>query len=193
MAFTRNSLKILAKGAKIGLSPFLTIFRCRVKFRNCSSAPSLNLEKGGSDPLHFRSTSLLSIVFSIFERMILQRIVPLIDAVVRVSQAGFRKNRSCTEQVLALTSHIAALFQSKLKTGVVFIDLTAAYDTVWRDSLMLKFIRVVSYAKLSNLLNNMLLNRFFQVFLDDIEVYGVESIMDYLKVVFWRGCRSVCT
>jgi hypothetical protein len=193
MAFTRNSLKILAKGAKIGLSPFLTIFRCRVKFRNCSSAPSLNLEKGGSDPLHFRSTSLLSIVFSIFERMILQRIVPLIDAVFRVSQAGFRKNRSCTEQVLALTSHIAALFQSKLKTGVVFIDLTAAYDTVWRDSLMLKFIRVVSYAKLSNLLNNMLLNRFFQVFLDDIEVYGVESIMDYLKVVFWRGCRSVCT
>jgi hypothetical protein len=193
MAFTRNSFKILAKGAKIGLSPFLTIFRCRVKFRNCSSAPSLNLEKGGSDPLHFRSTSLLSIVFSIFERMILQRIVPLIDAVVRVSQAGFRKNRSCTEQVLALTSHIAALFQSKLKTGVVFIDLTAAYDTVWRDSLMLKFIRVVSYAKLSNLLNNMLLNRFFQVFLDDIEVYGVESIMDYLKVVFWRGCRSVCT
>jgi hypothetical protein len=193
MAFTRNSFKILAKGAKIGLSPFLTIFRCRVKFRNCSSAPSLNLEKGGSDPLHFRSTSLLSIVFSIFERMILQRIVPLIDAVFRVSQAGFRKNRSCTEQVLALTSHIAALFQSKLKTGVVFIDLTAAYDTVWRDSLMLKFIRVVSYAKLSNLLNNMLLNRFFQVFLDDIEVYGVESIMDYLKVVFWRGCRSVCT
>jgi hypothetical protein len=45
-------------------------------------------------------------------------------AVVPVLQAGFRKNHSCTEKVLALTS------QRKLKTGVVFINLTAAYDTV---------------------------------------------------------------
>jgi hypothetical protein len=77
-----------------------------------------------------------------------------------VSQAGFRKNRSCTEQVLALTSHM-------IKTGVVFIDLTAANDTVWRDGLILKFMRLVSCAKLSNLLNNMLSNRFFQVFFGD--------------------------
>jgi hypothetical protein len=63
--------------------------------------------------------------------MILQRIQPLIDAVVLVSQAGFRKNnRSCTEQVLALTSHKETGFQSKLKTSV------------WRYGLMLKFKRV---------------------------------------------------
>jgi hypothetical protein len=73
----------------------------------------------------------------------------------------------CTEQVLALTSHIEAGFQRKLKTGVVFIVLTAASDTVWRDGLMLKFMRVVPCAKLSNLLNNMLSNRFFQDFLGD--------------------------
>jgi hypothetical protein len=35
----------------------------------------------------------------------------LIDAAVPVSQAGFRKNRSCTEQVMALTSHIEAGFR----------------------------------------------------------------------------------
>jgi hypothetical protein len=102
-------------------------------------------------------------VFKIFERIILQRIQPLIDAVISVSPTGFRKNPSCTEQVLALTSHIEAGFQRKLKKAVVFIDLTAAYDTVWRDGLMLKFMRVFSCAKLSNLLNNMLSNRFFQV------------------------------
>jgi hypothetical protein len=65
--------------------------------------------------------------------MILQRIQRLINVVVPVLQAGFRENRSCTEQVIALTPHIEAGFQRKLKTGVVFIDLTAAYDTVWRD------------------------------------------------------------
>jgi hypothetical protein len=67
--------------------------------------------------------------------MILQRIQPLIDAVVPVSQAGFRKNRSCTEQVLTLTSHIEAGFQHKLKMGVLFVNLRAAYDTVWRNEI----------------------------------------------------------
>jgi hypothetical protein len=65
-----------------------------------------------------------------------------IDAVVHVSQAGFCKNRSYTEHVLGLKSHIEAGFLRKLKTGSVFINLTAAYDTVWRDGLMLKFMRV---------------------------------------------------
>jgi hypothetical protein len=90
------------------------------------------------------------------------RIQPLIDAAVPVSQAGFWKNRSCTQQVMALTSHIETGFERKLKTGTIFIDLTAAYDTVWRDGLMLNFMRVVSCSKISRLLNNMLSNRYFQ-------------------------------
>jgi hypothetical protein len=81
-----------------------------------------------------------------------------------MSQAGFR---SCTEQVLALISHIEAGLQRKLKTSVIFINLTAAYDTVCRDGLMLKFIQVVPFVNLSNLLNNMLSNHFFQVFVGD--------------------------
>jgi hypothetical protein len=112
--------------------------------------------KDGSDPSNFRPIALLSIVFKILERMILQQIQPLIDAVVPMY---------CTEQVLVLTSHIEACFQRKLKTGVVFIDLTAAYNTVWKDGVMLKFIRIVPCVLLSKLLNNMLSNRFFQVFL----------------------------
>jgi hypothetical protein len=55
---------------------------------------------------------------------------------------------------LELTSHIEAGFQ-------------VPTQTVWTDGLMLKFMRVVLCAKLSNLLNNMLSNRFFQVFLGD--------------------------
>jgi hypothetical protein len=38
--------------------------------------------KDGSDPSNFRPIALLSIVFKILERMILQQIQPLIDAVV---------------------------------------------------------------------------------------------------------------
>jgi hypothetical protein len=83
--------------------------------------------KDGTDASHYPPISLLSVVYKILERLILQRIKPLTDAAVPVSQAGFRKNRSCTELVMALTSHIEA--GRKLKTGTIFIDLTAAYDT----------------------------------------------------------------
>ena len=47
-----------------------------------------------------------------------------------VEQAGFRQGRSTCDQVLALTTFIENGFQRKQKTGVIFLDLTAAYDTV---------------------------------------------------------------
>jgi hypothetical protein len=122
--------------------------------------------KDGTDPAHYRPISLLSVVYKLLERLILQRIQPLIENVTH-NQAGFRQHRSCTEQVMALTTHVEAGFQHQLKTGAVFVDLTAAYDTVWREGLMIKILEAVPCLNLFNLLNNMLSNRYFQVFLGD--------------------------
>jgi hypothetical protein len=63
--------------------------------------------------------------------MILQRISPRMDAVVNVDQAGFWPECSTCDQVAALTAFIENGFQ---KTGTVFLDLTAAYDTVWHTA-----------------------------------------------------------
>jgi hypothetical protein len=123
--------------------------------------------KDGTDPAHYRPISLLSVVYQLLERLILQRIQPLIEDVPPINQAGFRQHCSCTEQVKALTTHIKAGFQHQLKTRAVFVDLTAEYDTVWREGLTIKFLEAVPCLKLFNLLNNMLSNRYFQVFLGD--------------------------
>jgi hypothetical protein len=53
-------------------------------------------------------------------------------------QAGFRRSRSTCDQVAALTTYIENGFQQQLKTGTVFLDLTAAYDTVWHTGLLAK-------------------------------------------------------
>jgi len=45
-------------------------------------------------------------------------------------QAGFRRSRCTCDQVAALTTHTENGFQQKLKTGTVFLDLTAAFDTI---------------------------------------------------------------
>jgi hypothetical protein len=165
--FIKNSGKKTKKWLVRLFNDILTTGKLPKLFKQAKIIAILKPEKDGTEASHYRPISLLSVVYKILEHLILQRIQPLIDAAVPVSQVGFWKNRSCTKQVMALTSHIEAGFERKLRTGTIFIDLTAAYDTVWRDGLMLKFMRVVSCSKISRPLNNILSNRYFQVFLGD--------------------------
>lgn len=46
---------------------------------------------------------------------------------------------------------IEAEFQRKQKTRVEFIDLFDAYDTIWRERIMQKFINVILCKKISKL------------------------------------------
>lgn len=81
-----------------------------------------------------------------------------------IEQVGFRNNKGCEKQVLALAILIEAGLQKKLKTSVAFIDLSATYDTVWRHGLLYKFSKDINYRKLVTLLE-VILNRRFQVYL----------------------------
>ena len=58
-----------------------------------------------------------------------------------MEQAGFRTGRSTCDQVL--TTFIENGFQKQLKTGAVFLNLSAAYDTVWHTGLVVKVSRVL--------------------------------------------------
>jgi len=71
------------------------------------------------------------LTFKCLERLLLCRIKPLkptLENTIVVEQAGFRQGRSAGDQVRALTTFIENGFQLKQKTGVVFLDLTAAFD-----------------------------------------------------------------
>jgi len=109
-------------------------------------AKVIAVSKPGKDPheaASYRPISLLSVCFKAMERLILNRINPTVDEVVVIEQAGFRRGRSTCDQVLALTTYIENGFQSGLKTGAVFLDLTAAYDTVWHRGLLVKLAAVL--------------------------------------------------
>lgn len=64
------------------------------------------------------------IALKFLERIIYNRIYPEMDKHLPADQDGFRKGRSCADQVLALTNFIESGFERELKTGVVFIDLS---------------------------------------------------------------------
>lgn len=100
--------------------------------------------KPGKDPRvasSYRPISLLSVCYKALERVILRRITPDAEQILPIEQAGFRAGRSTCDQVLALSTFIENGFQQNLKTGAVFLDLTAAYDTVWHTGLLLKLAK----------------------------------------------------
>ena len=99
------------------------------------------IEKPGKDPRlveSYRPISLLSTCYKLLECLVLHRVSPEVEKLFSPEQAGFQRNRSTCEQVAALTTHIENGFQWQLKTGAVFLDLTAAYDIVWHTGLLYK-------------------------------------------------------
>lgn len=81
-------------------------------------------------------------------------------------QARYRPNRSCCDKVLALTTFIEAGYQKKQKTAVTFVDFMAAYDKVWRETLMYISLKITQF-RTTTILNAMINNRFFQVHLEE--------------------------
>lgn len=113
----------------------------------------------------YRPIALLSVCYKLLERLVYNRILPILDASIPVEQAGFRPGRSCCDQVLALTAFIENGFERKMKTSVAFIDLTAAYDTVWRKGLLVKLYDLIPCSFLLRLINSMLTSRLIKVYL----------------------------
>ena len=127
----------------------------------------LKHEKDPTLPESYRPIALLSVVYTLLEKLIIGRTKHLISETVPPEQPGFCENRSCTEQVLSLTSFIEAGFELQRKTSVVFVDLSTAYDTVWRLGFMVKFLKAVPSSKIGNLVNSMLSNRSYRVFVGE--------------------------
>lgn len=119
--------------------------------------------KEPSNPKSYRPISLLCHLFKVMERMVLNRILPTVDENFIPEQAGFRPGRSCCGQILNLTQHIEDGFERKETTGVVFVDLTAAYDTVNHKRLVSKVYRVTKDFRLTNFVRCILESRKFYV------------------------------
>ena len=68
---------------------------------------------------------------------------------------------------LALTTYVENGFQRRDKTGVVFLDLTATYDTVWHKGLLVKLSKVLPCWVVS-VIELLLGQRRFRVHMGDI-------------------------
>jgi len=112
-------------------------------WRRALIVPIPKPEKPLGNPKSYRPISLLCIPFKILKRFIYARVETIIDPLLPHEQAGFRHGRSAIDQVTLLTQDIEDSFSAKKKAGAVFVDLTAAYDTVRHRGLTYKLLRLL--------------------------------------------------
>ena len=71
----------------------------------------------------------------IYNLMLLNRIRPEIDPILRKNQNGFRTNRSTTEQILTIRRILEGVKSKNLPLTILFIDFSKAFDTINRKKM----------------------------------------------------------
>ncbi|KAL4143539.1 hypothetical protein QTP88_005858 [Uroleucon formosanum] len=94
--------------------------------------------KPPDSPKSYRPISLFPLFSKIFEKIILKRILPVIESNLPNNQFGFRHNHSTIHQIHRLVDNISYALEKKLICTGVFLDVAQAFDTVWHEGLLLK-------------------------------------------------------
>ena len=84
---------------------------------------------------NYRGISLLSIPSKAYARILDERIRSVTESKVLEAQGGFRKGRSCTDQLFTIRQSSEKMIEKNKKMVVACVDLEKAYDRVGRDKL----------------------------------------------------------
>ena len=99
--------------------------------------------------------------YKILERLIYARVEPLIDPLLSIEQAGFRRGKSTVDQVVLLTQNMEDSFEAKKKAGAVFVNLTGAYDTFWHCGFIFKLLKLLPDKHMVRMIMEFVRNRIF--------------------------------
>ena len=87
-------------------------------------------------PDNYRGISLISLVMKLYNRLIMNRLRPALDPLLRTPQNGFREKRTTVGQIVALRRLLEGVRANNLSCVMTFIDFRKAFDTIHRGKLM---------------------------------------------------------
>ena len=128
---------------------------------------------------NYRGIALTSLVAKTLNRMILNRIQPVIELILRDNQNGFRAGRSTTSHILALRRLMEGARSRNLPAVLLFIDFRKAFDSIHRGT-MLKILRAYGIPEaIVDLIGVMYANTKAQILTPD----GMSELFDILAGV----------
>ncbi|CAH1244514.1 Hypp7329 [Branchiostoma lanceolatum] len=86
-------------------------------------------------PDNYRGISLTQVAAKVYNRLILNRLRPFIDKLLRPNQNGFRPSRSTSGQILALRRIVEEVQNHQKEAVLIFIDFKKAFDSINRTTM----------------------------------------------------------
>jgi len=107
-----------------------------VKWKQFFIAPIPKPDKDHSQVQNHRPISLISCVAKVMERIITKRVMYYLhqNNLISKYQCGFQNNHSTYDLLLYMTEQIYQQFiKTQLFMHAAFLDISSAYDSIWRD------------------------------------------------------------
>jgi hypothetical protein len=118
-------------------------------------------------PSSYRPISLLPIAFKVFEKLLLNRLLPLVEhgKVLPTHQFGFRPKHYTFEQTHHLNRGINNAIDNRQYCSATFLEISQTFDKIWHKGLLYKIGRSLPLNYFL-ILNSYLSNRHFIVRVD---------------------------
>ena len=97
---------------------------------------------------NYRGISLLSTSYKILSNILLSRMTPYANEIIRDYQCGFRSNRSIVDHIFSNRQVLEKKWKYNKDICQLFIDFEKAYDSIKRESLYDILIKCVVPKKL---------------------------------------------
>ncbi|CAG4945247.1 unnamed protein product [Colias eurytheme] len=101
---------------------------------------------------NWRGITLLSTPSKVLTRILLNRITKAVEPILRREQAGFRPNRSCTDQINTLRIILEEASEWQREIYLTFVDFEKAFDTVTWCSIWCRLEEIGVPSKIINML-----------------------------------------
>lgn len=109
--------------------------------------------KNPEDPKSYRPISLLPIISKVMERLILSRLMAIINmkGLIPNHQFGFRCKHSIIDQIHRIVNKISRSFEERKYCSAIFLDVSQAFDRIWHEDFLAKIKDALPYNLYSTL------------------------------------------
>ena len=116
---------------------FNKIWRTGIVPKDWKGGVIVKIPKKGdlSDCGNWRGITLSPIASKIFTKILLNRMEPALDGILRDEQAGFRKGRGCNDQIFIVRHLMQQANEMKVPLSLCFVDFEKAFDSISRKTM----------------------------------------------------------